>query len=63
MKMRSGNELTLNDIFHAPNIRKNLVFRSLSEKIVLNKNEMIVRKSYLNDGLFKMNVMIVDLLL
>nr|CAN82978.1 hypothetical protein VITISV_023328 [Vitis vinifera] len=70
LKMTSGKELTLNDVLHVPDIRKNLVSRSLlskngfklvfvSDKFVLTKNEMFVGKGYLSDGLFKMNVMTV----
>jgi hypothetical protein len=70
LKMTSGKELTLNEVLHVPDIRKNLVSGSLlskngfklvfvSDKFVLTKNEMFVGKSYLSDGLFKMNVMTV----
>ncbi|KAL6333744.1 hypothetical protein AAG906_028930 [Vitis piasezkii] len=70
LKMTSGKELTLNDVLHVPDIRKNLVSGSLlskngfklvfvSDKFVLTKNEMFVGKGYLSDGLFKMNVMTV----
>ncbi|RVW83338.1 Retrovirus-related Pol polyprotein from transposon TNT 1-94 [Vitis vinifera] len=70
LKMTSGKELTLNDVLHMPDIRKNLVSGSLlsknsfklvfvSDKFVLTKNEMFVGKGYLSDGLFKMNVMTV----
>ena len=33
LKMTSGKELTLNNVLHVPDIRKNLVFRSLFRKI------------------------------
>ncbi|RVW42300.1 Retrovirus-related Pol polyprotein from transposon TNT 1-94 [Vitis vinifera] len=70
LKMTSGKELTLNDVLHVPDIRKNLVSGSLlskngfklvfvSDKFVHTKNEMFVGKGYLSDGLFKMNVMTV----
>ena len=70
LKMTSGKELTLNEVLHVPYIRKNLVSGSLlskngfklvfvSDKFVLTKNKMFVGKGYLNDGLFKMNVMTV----
>lgn len=63
--------LTLNIILHVPTIRKNLVSSALlvkneckcvfvSEKLVMSKNEMYVEKKYLNEGLFKLNVMVVD---
>ena len=32
LKMTSGKELTLNDVFYVPEIRKNLVSRSLLNK-------------------------------
>ena len=32
LKMTSGKELTLNDVLHVPEIRKNLVFGSLLSK-------------------------------
>uniref|UniRef100_A0A2N9EQN5 Integrase catalytic domain-containing protein n=1 Tax=Fagus sylvatica TaxID=28930 RepID=A0A2N9EQN5_FAGSY len=68
LKMSFGKELTLNDVLHVPDIRKNLVSGSLlskngfqlvfeSEKFLLTKNGMLVGKGYLSDGLFKMNVM------
>lgn len=70
LKMTFGKELTLNDVFHVPNIRKNLVSGSLlskkgfklvfeSDKFVHTKGEMFVEKGYLNDGLFKLSVMTV----
>ena len=67
LKMTPGKDLTLKDVLHVPNIHKNLVFRSLlskngfqlvfeSNKFLLTKSGMLVRKGYLSDGLFKMNV-------
>ena len=66
--MTSGKELTLNDMFYVPEIRKNLVSGSLlnkhgfrmvfeSNRVVLSKCGMYVGKGYVNDGLFKLNVM------
>jgi transposase InsO family protein len=68
LKMSSGKELTLNDVLHVPDIRKNLVSGSLlskngfqlvfeSDKFLLTKSGMLVGKRYLSKGLFKMNVM------
>jgi hypothetical protein len=68
LKMTSGKELTLNDVLHVPNIRKNLVSGSLlskngfklvfeSDKFILTKSGAYVGKGYLSNGLFKMNVM------
>ena len=68
LKMSFGKELTLNDVLHVPDIRKNLVLDSLlskngfqlvfkSDKFLLTKSGMLVRKGYLSDELFKMTVM------
>ena len=68
LKMTLGKELTLNDVLHVPEIRKNLVSRSLlskkgfklvfvSDNFILTKNGMYVGKGYISNGLFKMNVM------
>ena len=68
LKMTSGKELTLNNVLYVPEIRKNLVSGSLlnkhgfrmvfeSDRVVLSKNGMYVGKGYVNDGLFKLNVM------
>ena len=66
--MTSGKELTLNDVLHVPEIRKNLVSGSLlskkgfrlvfeSNKYILTKSGIYVGKGYMSNGLFKMNVM------
>ncbi|XP_070020492.1 uncharacterized protein [Nicotiana sylvestris] len=71
LKMTSGKVLTLNNVLHVPTIRKNLVSISLlvkngfkcvfvSDKVVVSKNEMYVGKGYLTEGLFKLNVMVID---
>ena len=68
LKMTSSKELTLNYVLYVPEIRKNLVSRSLlskkgfklvfvSENFILTKNGMYVGKGYMSNGLFKMNVM------
>ncbi|KAL0418531.1 UNVERIFIED_CONTAM: Retrovirus-related Pol polyprotein from transposon TNT 1-94 [Sesamum radiatum] len=70
LKMTSGKELTLIDVLHVPDIRKNLVSGSLlvksgfrlvfeSNKFVLTKNNHFIGKGYVEKGLFKMNVMTV----
>ena len=70
LKMTSGKTVTLINVLHVPDVRKNLVSGSLlskngfklvfvSDKFVLSKNEMYVGKGYLSDGLFKLNVMTV----
>ena len=71
LKMTSDKVLTLNSVMHVPSIRKNLVYITLlvnnefkcvlvSDKVVISKNEMFIGKDYLNEGLFKLNVMAVD---
>ena len=68
LKMTSGNELTLNDVLHVPEIRKNQGSGSLLSKkgfksvfvldnFILTKNGMYVGKGYMGNELFKMNVM------
>ena len=68
LKKTSGKELTLNDVLHVPEIRKNLVAGSLlskkgfrlvfeSDKFVLTKSGIYVGNGYMSNGLFKMNVM------
>ena len=68
LKMTSSKELTLNDVLHVPEIRKNLMSGSLlskkgfklafvSNNFILTKNGMYVGKGYMRNGLFKMNVM------
>ena len=69
--MTSGKTLTLKNVLHVPEIRKNLVSTSLmvkngfkvvfvSDKVVISKNDMYVGKGYLSDGLFKLNVMTIN---
>ena len=66
--MTYGKELTLNDVLHVPEIRKNLMCGSLlskkgfrlvfeSDKFVLTKSGIYVGKGYMSNGLFKMNAM------
>ena len=68
LKMTSGKELTLNDVLHVPEIRKNLMSRSLlskkgfrlvfeSENFLLTKSGIYVGKGYMSNGLLKMNAM------
>ncbi|XP_069150713.1 uncharacterized protein [Solanum lycopersicum] len=71
LKMTSGKVLTLNSVLDIPTIRKKLVSSTLlvkngfkcvlvSDKAATSKNEMFIGKGYLNEGLFKLNVMVVD---
>ena len=70
LKMTSEKELTLNDVLHVLEIRKNLVSGSLlskkgfrlvfeSDKFVLTKSGIYVGKGYMSNGLFKMNGIII----
>ena len=73
LKMTSDKVLTLNSVLHVPTIWKDTVSTTLlikngfkcvlvSDKSVIRKNEMFIGKSYLNEGLFKLNVMVVDII-
>lgn len=70
LKMTSGMQVTLNDVLHVPDIKKNLVSVSLlvkhgfilifeSNKFVLTKSGHFIGKGYLDENLFKMNVIAV----
>ena len=70
LKMTSGKELELTNVLHVPDIRKNLVSGSLlvkhgfrlvfeSNKMIVSKGGMFVGKGYLDEGLFKCNVMVI----
>lgn len=67
LKMTSGKELTLNNVLHVPEIRKNLISEPLlikngfklvfeSDNVVLSKSGMYVGRDYMSDGLFQLNV-------
>ncbi|XP_069149176.1 uncharacterized protein [Solanum lycopersicum] len=71
LKMTSDKVVTLNRVSYVSEMRKNLVsipvltkngFKCVfvSDKVVISKNDMYVGKGYLNDGLFKFNVILVD---
>ena len=70
LKLTSGKELTLTNVLHVPEIRKNLISGSLlskngfrlvfeSDKFVLTKSGVYVGKGYLYEGLFKCNVLVI----
>ncbi|XP_070010407.1 uncharacterized protein [Nicotiana sylvestris] len=72
LKMTSGKIVTLNDVLHVPEMWKNLVSTSflvkngfkyvfVSDKVVVSKNEMYVGKCYLTEGIFKLNVIAIDM--
>jgi hypothetical protein len=67
MEFTSGNVLTLTDVSHVPEIRKNLMSRGLlnkfgfkcvfeSDQFVLTKGDIFVGKGYLFEGIFKLNL-------
>ena len=67
LKFTSGKTLTLKDVMHTPEIRKNLVSGFLLNKAgftqtiegdlyTLTKNGIFVGKGYATDGMFKLNV-------
>ena len=64
--------LTLNNVLYVPELRRNLIYVSLLdkngfkcvtvfEKIMISKGEMYVEKGYLTEGLYKMNVINVEI--
>ena len=68
LKFTSGNSITLQDVHHVPEIRKNLISGSLlnlqgfklmfeSSKVVISKNNVFVGIGYVCDCLFKLNIM------
>ncbi|PHT44480.1 hypothetical protein CQW23_13638 [Capsicum baccatum] len=72
LKMTSGKVLTLNIVLYVLELRRNLISVSLldkngfkcvtvSRKIVISKGEMCVGKGYLTEGLYKMNLMNVEI--
>ncbi|XP_069147105.1 uncharacterized protein [Solanum lycopersicum] len=72
LKMTSSKVVTLNMVSSVPELRKNLVsipiltkngFQCVyvSNKVVVRKNDIYVGKCYLSDGLFKLNVIAVDM--
>ncbi|KAM3328011.1 hypothetical protein P3S68_033473 [Capsicum galapagoense] len=72
LKMISGKVLTLNNVLYVLELCRNLISVSLldkngfkcvtvSEKIVISKGEVYVGKGYLTEGLYKMNVMNVEI--
>ena len=71
LKFTSGNVVTLTDVLHVPEIRKNLVSGPIlskkgfklvfeSDKFILTKAGMYVGKGYLAEGLFKLNVLVTN---
>ena len=67
LKMTSGKKITLLDVLHVHEMRKNLVsgskltrggFKAVFEadRLVLSRAGVYVGRGYLNEGLFKLNV-------
>ncbi|XP_077215962.1 uncharacterized protein LOC143850616 [Tasmannia lanceolata] len=67
LEFTSGKILTLTDVYHVPDVRKNLISGSLlnkngfklifeSNKFVLSKGGSFVGKGYMYEGMFKMNI-------
>ena len=65
VKMSSSKKLVLTNVFHVPNIKKNLVFANFlcksgvkvvieSDKLILSNNEIFVGKRYVIDGMHKL---------
>ena len=71
LKFTSGKIVTLTDVLHVPEIRKNLVSGPIlskkgfklvfeSDRFILTKAGMYVGKGYLTEGLFKLNVLVTN---
>ena len=71
LKFTSGKVVTLTDVLHVPEIRKNLVLGPIlskkgfklifeSDRFILTKAGMYVGKGYLTEGLFKLNVLVTN---
>ncbi|CAA7036276.1 unnamed protein product [Microthlaspi erraticum] len=67
LKMTSGRELTLNNVKHVPDMRKNLISGTLmskhgfainfeSDQLILRKHGVFIGKGFVKDGLIKMCV-------
>ena len=67
VKMSSGKMLILTNVFHVPNIKKNLVSANLlcksgvkavleSDKLILSKNGIFVGKRYATNGMYKLSI-------
>ena len=67
VKMSSGKIMILTNVFHVPDIKKNLVSTNLlcksgvktvlgSDKLILSKNGIFVGKGYATDGIYKLSI-------
>nr|GEY98731.1 Pol polyprotein [Tanacetum cinerariifolium] len=71
LKLTSGKDLVISNVLHVPNITKNLISGPIlsnngfklvteSDKFVITKSGVYVGKGYLNEGLYKLSVVIDD---
>ena len=71
LKMTYGKVLTLKEVQHVLEVRRNLVSASSlvqqghkvvleSNKVVITKNNVFIGKGYVCEGLFKLNVQLLD---
>jgi hypothetical protein len=69
LKLSSGKKLVLTNVYHVPDIKKNLVSASLlskngvkavleSDKLILSKNGVFVGKGYSCNGMYKLSIII-----
>jgi hypothetical protein len=69
LKLSSGKKLVLTNVYHVPDIKKNLVSASLlskngvkavieSDKLILSKNGIFVGKGYSCNGMYKLSIII-----
>jgi hypothetical protein len=69
LKLSSGKKLVLTNVYHVPDIKKNLVSASLLskngvkavlelEKLILSKNGIFVGKGYSCNGMYKLSIII-----
>ena len=67
VKMSFGKMMILTNVFHVPEIKKNLVSANLlcksgvkavleSDKLILSKNEIFVGKGYVTNGMYKLSI-------
>ena len=67
VKMSFGKMMILTNVFHVPNIKKNIVCTNLlckggvkailgSDKLILSKNWIFVEKEYATDSMYKLSI-------
>ena len=71
LQFTSGKKLILLNVFHVPDVRKNLIYASLlckkgikvvleADKVIFSKNGVFVGQGYSCDGMFKLSINKVD---